>query len=98
MQKKGKDRCLFTSSENPRLRSVNSYAITKNQEYIQILSFIQEGDEGFVGCKILKTQSNSENNHMPIRRVMAYNANEQSAKDIREINTICVSPTILNVN
>ena len=92
-----KNRWWYTSSKSHRLKPENSFAITNDQEYIQILSFIWDGDKGLGICKLLQTQSNSEDNYMPIRRVVAY-ATGKSAKNISEIHKICVFLTIWNVN
>ena len=88
---------MYTSSKNLRLRSDNSYAITKSQEYIQIVNFIRDGDKGFVIYKFLHTQSISEDANMPIKKIVGY-ANEESAENISELNKICVFLTISNEN
>ena len=88
-----KDRCLYTSMRNRRVKTDNSFAVTEINVFIQIIDFIvdERSKKEFTICKMVEVEPivSTRGNYMPIMKVKKIHDTE-TAILTKTIKKVCV--------
>ncbi|XP_071639002.1 uncharacterized protein [Temnothorax longispinosus] len=92
-----KERCLYISSRKNRLRSNNSFALTKEGSFIRIIDFIIDplSRKEYTICNVVNTEHIFDNNNTSMKKVIDI-PNALLAIETNTIERVCVFIDINN--
>lgn len=93
-----KDRCLYTSCRKNRIRSDNSFAITHEKAYVQVVDFIIDAQTRmeYTICKFLITEEIFHNDFLSLKMITNI-SDRLVAVETNNIDRVCVYINVNNV-